>query len=148
MQVSFFFAFEVPTQDQQEFLDSWKKLEINWRKTPDLIDAQLYVQFADKKERKQQSSNWLVQTKWQSLKDFIYAISTKEFQDFIQKWEIIEASPTSYPVINQNEILTREYKPIYPKKNPHKQIRISNNLFMVIFFFIAVIIVGIILYFR
>ncbi|NEN93714.1 MAG: hypothetical protein F6K48_34525 [Okeania sp. SIO3H1] len=37
MQVSFFLVFEVPTQDQQEFLDSWKKLEINLKKTGSLM---------------------------------------------------------------------------------------------------------------
>ncbi|NER03249.1 MAG: hypothetical protein F6K17_11760 [Okeania sp. SIO3C4] len=63
------------------------------------------------------------------------AILTKEFQSFIRKWQIIEASFTSYPPISQNQFIRRP-------------IRISNNFFMVIFFFAAVIIVGIILYLR
>ncbi|NET42253.1 hypothetical protein [Okeania sp. SIO2B3] len=136
MQVSFFFAFEVPTQDEKKFLDSWKKLEINLKKTGSLIDAKTYLEFIDQNNNNQLPIiNWSIQTSWRSWKDFIYAISTKEFQNFINKWEIKDESSTSYPGINK-------------KKSPRKQIRISNNLFMVIFFFIAVIIVGIILYFR
>ena len=136
IQASFFLVFEVPTQDEKEFLDSWKKLEINLKKTGSLIDAKTYQEFIDQNNNNQLPIiNWSIQTSWISWKDFIYAISTKEFQNFINKWEIKDESSTSYSLINKT-------------KSPRKQIRISNNLFMVIFFFIAVIIVGIILYFR
>ena len=93
-------------------------------------------------------SNWSIQTSWHSWKDFIYAISTKEFQNFIHKWKIKDESSTSYPVVSQNEILTGGDKLISQNKFPRKQIRISNNFFMFIFLFVAAIIVGIILYFR
>lgn len=112
-----------------------------------MIDVQIYVKVADKKKSEQLSS-WLIQTSWQSFKNFIYAISTKEFQDFIYKWEIKDASATSYPVISQNEILTIGYKLIILNKTLQKPIRISTNQWLIILFVAATIFTGIILYYR
>ena len=92
--------------------------------------------------------NLSIKTSWHSGKDFIYAISTTKFQDFIEKWEIKDPSLISYRLINQNERLTSEDKPINQNKFPQKQIRISNNLLMIILWFFAAILVGIILDFR
>ena len=126
MQISCFLSFEVPNRDKAEFLDYWKKLETNLKRTGSLVDARLYSEIADQ-ENHEQLSSWLIQTLWHSGKDFIDATSTTKFQDFIRKWQIKEASFTSYPLISQNKFIRRP-------------IRISNNLFMVIFFFTAVII--------
>ncbi len=134
-------------QQQKEFLNSWKQLENNWKQIPGLIDVQLYVKVANKKKSEHLSS-WLIWTSWQSFKDFIYAISTKEFQDFIDKWEIKYALPISYPVISQNQVLTTGYQLIRQNKILQKPIRISNNLLMVILWIVAIIIAGIMLYFR
>jgi len=143
MQISCFLSFEVPTQEKAEFLDSWEKLETNltWEKletnlkrTGSFVDARLYSEVADQ-ENHEQLSSLLIQTSWHSGKDFIDAIAKKEFQYFLRKWNIKEASFTSYPLISRNQFFRRPT-------------RISNDLFMVIFFIAAVIIVGIILYLR
>lgn len=134
-------------KQQKEFLNSWKQLENNWKQTAGLINVQLYVKVADKKKSEDLSS-WLIQTSWHSFKDFIYAISTKEFQDFIDKWDIKDALLISNPVISQNQVLTNGYQLIRHNKILQKPIRISNNLLMVILWVVAIIIAGIILYFR
>ena len=135
MQISCFLNFEVHTQKEADFfLNYWEKLEAKLKQTGSLVDARLYSEIAYK-ENHEHLSSFLIQTLWHSGKDFINATSTKEFHDFITKCQIKEASFTSYPLINQNKFVRRP-------------IRISNNLFMVIFFIAAVIIVGIILYLR
>ncbi|NEP82710.1 MAG: hypothetical protein F6K39_33925 [Okeania sp. SIO3B3] len=133
MQISYFFSFEVHTQKEKEFLDSWEKLKTKLKQTR-MVDAELYEKIVDK-ENHGHLSTWRIQTSWYSWKDFIYAISTKEFRYFIEKWKVKEASPDSYPLISNNQFSWIRRK-------------ISNDFFMVIFFFAAVIIVGIILYLR
>lgn len=134
IQISCFLSFEVPNQDKAEFLDNWKKLETNLKRAGSLVNAECYSKIASKKNHEHLLS-LLIETSWHSGKDFIDAMQTTEFQVFVKKWNIKEASFTSYLFINKSSFL-------------HKPIRISNNFFMVIFFLIAVVIVGIILYLR
>ncbi len=130
-------------------MDSWEELETNLKQTGSLIDAKTYIEFIGQKNNNQlPMRNWSIQTSWHSWKGFFYGVSTKEFQDFIHKWEIKDALPISYSVISQNEILTTGYQLIRQNKGLQKPIRISNNLLMVILWIVAIIIAGIILHFR
>ncbi|NER02099.1 MAG: hypothetical protein F6K17_05355, partial [Okeania sp. SIO3C4] len=76
--------FEVRTQDEAEFLNSWEKLETNLKRNGSFVDARLYSEVADQKNHEQLSS-LLIQTSWHSGKDFMDAILTKEFQSLIRK---------------------------------------------------------------
>ncbi|GFZ91662.1 hypothetical protein [Okeania sp. KiyG1] len=108
-------------KQEKEFFDSWKQLETNLKQTGSLIDAKTYIEFIDQKNNNQLPiRNWSIQTSWYSWKGFFYGMSTAEFQNFIHKWEIAEASPTSYPVIRENQVLKSENKLINQNKNNHK----------------------------
>ncbi len=79
MQISCFLSFEVPNQDKAEFLDYWKKLETNFKKTVSLVDARLYSEVEDQ-ENYEQLSSLLLQTLWHSRKDFIDSMQKKNFK--------------------------------------------------------------------
>ncbi len=130
-------------------MESWEELETNLKQTGSLIDAKIYREFIGQKNNNQLPiRTWSIKTSWHSWKGFFYGVSTKKFQDFIHKWEVKEASPTIYPVMSQNEVLTREYKLINPNKNVTKSRKISTNLLMVILWVVAIIIAGIMLLLR
>ena len=129
---TFFWSFEVTTQEKKKFFESWQELKTNLKKTGGLVDARLYSEVAGKKNHEQLSGGIII-ISWDSLKDFISAMQTTEFPNFIQKWDIKEVPFTSYPLISKNKFF-------------QMPTRISNDFFMVIFLLIAAIIVWIILF--
>ncbi|MDE5123772.1 MAG: hypothetical protein O4965_28540 [Trichodesmium sp. St19_bin1] len=106
-------------------------------KTYGLADARLYSEVAGKKKSEELYSGIII-ISWYSLNDFISALQTIEFRDFIQnfiqKWDIKEAPFTSYSLIRKNNFF-------------QMPTRISNDFFMVIFLLVAAIIVWIILFY-
>ena len=134
---TFFWSFEVTTKDKTKFLNSWQELKTNLEKTYGLADARLYSEVAGKKNPEELYSGIII-ISWYSLNDFISALQTIEFRDFIQnfiqKWDIKEAPFTSYSLIRKNKFF-------------QMPTRISNDFFMVIFLLVAAIIVWIILFY-